>query len=59
MDAVTHTVTRVGAGRGGMGPIFYVLWRVGKQGDFIFNLCLKFAPTGSRTQDVRSAIEAT
>jgi len=24
----------VGAGRGGLGPIFYVLWRVGKQGDF-------------------------
>ena len=36
----------------------FVLWHGGRQEDF-FNPSLKFAPTGSRTQDLRSATEAT
>ena len=37
-----------------LGRTIHVLWAWGRQEDF-FNLNLKFAPTGSRTQDLRSA----
>ena len=37
-----------------LGRLRAVLWHRGQRGDF-FNLSLKFAPTGSRTQDLRSA----
>ena len=47
-------VTLVSAGR----YLPFVLWHGGMRGDF-FNPSLKFAPTRSRTQDLRSVTEAT
>jgi hypothetical protein len=47
------TVAHVRRPRPGPG-LRPVLWPWDRRGDF-FNLSLKFAPTGSRTQDLRSA----